>query len=336
MPTSRVATFMKLVCALFFVISCCASFHARAVKLYAYNLTGNRLLTFDSATPGAINSDVAITGLNAGEVLIGLYFNGALAGITSNLSSSARFVRIEPSTGAIVGTSNLSAVPSGSVFGLSLNPIANQLRIVSDNDINIRLPSTTDTSLSYASGDVNFGVNPSVVHIAHTGAIGGTTLYGIDTSTNALVRIGGLRGVPSANGGQLKTIGSLGINPTSFGGMEIDPITGIAYAALNVGGVSNLYTIDLSTGAATLIGTIGSGTTIDALAVVPAPHPCLDLDGDGVVSALTDGLMLTRALLGMTGVSVTNGALPTPTPPRSDWLVIRQYLSVNCGMTFAP
>ena len=40
--------------------------------------------------------------------------------------------------------------------------------------------------------------------------------------------------------------------------------------------------------------------------IVPA---VLDIDGNGTTDALTDGLMLLRAMFGLTGVAVTNNSV---------------------------
>ena len=62
----------------------------------------------------------------------------------------------------------------------------------------------------------------------------------------------------------------------------------------------------------------------------------LDIDGSGgAPSAVTDGLMLVRAMLGFTGTAVTNGAI-SGTPPRNTWPLIRDYLNGNCGTNFLP
>ena len=51
-------------------------------------------------------------------------------------------------------------------------------------------------------------------------------------------------------------------------------------------------------------------TTFLALYVVPAcATPSYDVDGNGSVTALTDGLLILRFLFGLTGTSLTNGAL---------------------------
>ena len=62
----------------------------------------------------------------------------------------------------------------------------------------------------------------------------------------------------------------------------------------------------------------------------------LDIDGSGgAPNAVTDGLMLVRAMLGFTGTAVTNGAI-IGTPLRNTWPLIRDYLNQNCGTNFGP
>ncbi len=62
----------------------------------------------------------------------------------------------------------------------------------------------------------------------------------------------------------------------------------------------------------------------------------LDIDGSGgAPNAVSDGLMLVRAMLGFTGTAVTNGAI-IGTPLRNTWPLIRDYLNQNCGTNFGP
>jgi subtilisin-like proprotein convertase family protein len=115
-----------------------------------------------------------------------------------------------------------------------------------------------------------------------------TTLFGIDSNTDSLVRIGGLDGVPSPNTGQLTTIGPLGVNATSFGGFDIVPGTNQGYAVLRVAGVSVLHRIDLVTGAATAIGPIGVGTTIDGIAAFDVNAPGTTVSYTGLAVPIPD------------------------------------------------
>lgn len=71
--------------------------------------------------------------------------------------------------------------------------------------------------------------------------------------------------------GTLSTVGALGVNLTPELGFDVSGATGTAYAATRIArGSSILRTINLSTGAATLVGPIGDGARLDGLAVLPA------------------------------------------------------------------
>lgn len=79
------------------------------------------------------------------------------------------------------------------------------------------------------------------------------------------------------------------------------------------------------------------GNRTDPIAMAALMDPMittktLDIDGNGSVTAATDGLLLLRALLGFGGTAVTDGALGTGTKSRGDWSLIRQYLSSTCGL----
>jgi hypothetical protein len=70
--------------------------------------------------------------------------------------------------------------------------------------------------------------------------------------------------------------------------------------------------------------------------VFSSPPCTLDVDGNKSIDALTDGLMVLRAMFGLTGTAVTNGAIGGGTPTRTTWTQIQPYLNANCGTNFAP
>jgi hypothetical protein len=83
-----------------------------------------------------------------------------------------------------------------------------------------------------------------------------------------------------------------------------------------------------------------SNTVVDIGAVeyqgVANVAPCtLDVDGNGSLNPLTDGLMIVRAMLGLTGTAVTSGAL-AGNSARNTWALVRAYLNTSCGANFAP
>ena len=65
----------------------------------------------------------------------------------------------------------------------------------------------------------------------------------------------------------------------------------------------------------------------------PNPGCSMDLDGNGTIDPLTDGIMLLRAFFGLTGASVTQNALGAGAT-RTTWPEIRVFLNANCGTNF--
>jgi hypothetical protein len=80
----------------------------------------------------------------------------------------------------------------------------------------------------------------------------------LDSATDTLYRV-----VLSPTGfppDSVEPVGPLGVDASDFAGMDGDFHDGVLYAALTVGGVPGLYTLDKSTGHATLIGDIGAAS----------------------------------------------------------------------------
>ncbi len=61
-----------------------------------------------------------------------------------------------------------------------------------------------------------------------------------------------------------------------------------------------------------------------------------DYDGNGVVSALTDGVIATRLALGMNGTALTSGGVLGACATRTTYAAIRAYSNRNCGTNYAP
>ena len=82
-------------------------------------------------------------------------------------------------------------------------------------------------------------------------------------------------------------------------------------------------------------GAIGAGATRSLFAQISPviSLPMLDVDGNGKTDALTDGLLIMRAMFGLTGVQVTNSAVGSGAT-RTTWAEIRGYLNANCGTSF--
>ena len=239
-----------------------------------YGLTSsNHLVGFRDNAPGTATSDVAVTGLAAGETLLGLDFRPA-TGALLVLGSTGRLYTVDTLTGAATATTGTAPTLSGTAFGVDVNPVPDRVRVVSDADQNLRLNHDTgalaadDTTLQYAAGDANAAANPNVVAAAYTNSFAGataTTLYDIDSALDVLVT----QNPP--NNGTLNTVGPLGVDASDVAGLDIDPTTGKAYALLTVGGTAGLYTVNLTTGAATLVGAAVTGLVDVAAPVISRP-----------------------------------------------------------------
>ncbi len=58
----------------------------------------------------------------------------------------------------------------------------------------------------------------------------------------------------------------------------------------------------------------------------------LDIDDNGTSLAESDGILLLRAMFGLTGTAVTHGALGEAPRNREDWAAIKVYLNTTCNM----
>ncbi|HVF73344.1 MAG TPA: DUF4394 domain-containing protein [Chthoniobacterales bacterium] len=274
---------------------------------YGINQANNNLVRFDNTDPLSVAS-VPITGLVGGDTILGLDFRPA-TGELFGLSSGSRIYTINRTTGAGTQRGNDGAFTlSGTSFGFDFNPVPDRIRVVSDNDQNLRLnPSNgtltaTDSPLVYdnttADGDpidTFSGTNPTVTASAYTNSFAGstvTTLYGIDTNLNILV----IQNPP--NSGTLNTVGFLGIDPTDANGFDIHPLPGgtnLGFAALSTNGTSStLYSLNLATGVCTQIGTgsIGAnyllrGLTVGPVGVFQFSAPSYSVGESGPVATIT-------------------------------------------------
>ena len=241
-----------------------------AELLYAVD-SQNRLISFSSATPSSI-ARIAFTGLPAGEEILGLDQRPANKTLVA-VGRSSRLYNVNPTTGAAtaIGAAAFTPALSGASFGFDFNPTVDRIRLTSDARQDLRLhPDTgataaTDGTLTYAPGDPGASATPRVVASAYTNSTAGATttqLFDLDAGRDVLA----LQNPP--NNGTLTTIGPLGVDASDLAGFDISGVDGIAYAALQVGGASSssLYTINLASGAATVVGRIGGGSIVRALA----------------------------------------------------------------------
>ncbi|MBK9414079.1 MAG: DUF4394 domain-containing protein [Bacteroidetes bacterium] len=250
-----------------------------------YGLSGSSLFSFDSDNTTFIRNFMPITGVTAGQIIVGMDvrpLNGDLFIMGYDTTASTAQLYTVDTTTAIATPVGASAITlnlgTGNV-GFDFNPFVDRIRVVGVNDMNYRLnPITgtlaaTDSMENYATGDMNFGADPSIGSVAYTNnynGTGSTTLIGFDEGLNTFVT------QTPPNDGTLNTIGMSGLTLNSNDlsvDMDIyfnaDSVMDEVYFAANTDSsiMDNLYTIDLATGAATLIGRIGSGIMVKDIAL---------------------------------------------------------------------
>ena len=212
----------------------------------------NKLLSFDRATPGTIRTTATVTGLQAGENLLGIDYRPA-DGMLYGVGSTGRIYTLNGTTGAATLKSTLAAdttdttLPftalAGTEFGVDFNPVADRLRLVSNTGQSLRI--NVDTGATTTDGAINGGaVNTAITAAAYTNSFAGTgstTLFVIDAANGTLYT----QNPP--NNGTLALPLPLGLTATAVAGFDIDARTNTGYAVMTVGGVRGFYTLNLAT-----------------------------------------------------------------------------------------
>jgi hypothetical protein len=225
--------------------------------------TDNRIVTFDSATPGTVGSSRAITGLG-NNVLTGIDLRPANKQLYS-VATSGNLYRLSLSGGTYAANlvGNIGVGLTGVGYGLDFNPTVDRLRLIDDSDQNLRINPLSAVTLT----DTNIGGGFDIVGSAYLNSFAGATstvLYGLDAAGDQLLRS------TNPNGGVYVSVGPLGVPlaPTDRIGFDISGLTKSAY--FNVG--SQFYTLNLASGGATLVGSVGSGELV-GLTSFGVPEP---------------------------------------------------------------
>ena len=285
-------------------------------RIAFYGLSSaNEIVRFTSGNTAVDQGAVGITGLQADEQILAIDFRPS-TGQLYGVSSQSRLYAINPNTGK---ANTLSATPfsptiNGSMTGFDFNPTVDRIRLVTENEQNLRLNPETGM-VAAVDGNINPG-DKNVTAAAYTNSFAGatsTTLYTIDFTEGKLFKQN-----PPNNGTQ-EEIGSLGIQPAGDGGFDISPDNSVALAVLKVndegnnnensnGKKSNFYYINLATGNATVAGVtkrniIGIAIPTNPVAYAVDPdNQLLIFNPEQMTSMLTKpitGLQSGEMVLGM-------------------------------------
>lgn len=312
---------------------------ATAPLIYAVN-SGNQLITFRANAPNAILSTKVFTGHQFAEDIIALDFRpltGELyaLGLRDNGpgSDTLRIYKVNKDTAAALLITTFTSVADAAFYGFDFDPQVDQIRVVNNLDQSFRFDPVSGNLLGVDANLNDLSGPEAVVGIASDRVDFDSntlsTLFGIDTSVNRLVRIGSVNGTPlSPSGGVLTAIGPLGVNVGS-NDVGFDIGGGVAYASMQnlLSGAFNLYTVNLNSGDATVVGAIGNGTTIiRGIAVAPIPNLVVTNTNDSGLGSLRGALNLAANITGPNTITFNipgagphairpNGALPQAVEP---------------------
>ena len=276
---------------------------AQAAEIFYGVTSTNTLITFTSDAPGASRTALPITGLQAGEQILGIDLRPA-GGQLFALGSSNRLYVITPVSGAARAVGDPFSPPlAGTAFGFDFDPAADRIRVISDGRQNLRLNpengavAAQDNPLDYAAGDPNAGKNPAVSAAAYPAD--GKTLFGLDLAQDVLVAI------DPPKDGKLKTVGGLGVDLQDTASFDIAP-SGVGYVSGRSAGSIALFRIDLAKGTLTpaarnsgLTRANGEVRGIAVAGTVPddrtRPSVVLDVDRDQPKSALLRAIRATAS-----------------------------------------
>jgi hypothetical protein len=214
----------------------------------------NTLQIFDPTRPQMMISK-PITGLGAGETIEGIDFrpaNGELFAFSVNTTGMGRLYKLNTSSGAaaIVGTGFVVGT-AATAWAFDFNPTVDRIRLVSDAGLNLRL-NPNDGTIAATDGNINPGT-PMISGAAYTNNFNGatSTLLYVMSGTKLFKQ-------DPPNNGTLVEVGNIGITLNSLNGFDIGGRSGMAYAVASNGTNTNIYTVNLTTGAFTATGTIAT------------------------------------------------------------------------------
>lgn len=206
-------------------------------------------------------------------------------------------------------------VPTVFGYGFDFNPTVDRIRVVAGNGLNFRLNPNTGAPVdgnldSGTPAGTNTDATQNGLPVGSSGATGAaytnsyaqpltggvTSLYTLDSASSSFY----IQNPPNAGTQANRTPITVGGSPLAFGivnGFDITPsvavttsnslAVGEGWFGATVAGSTNLYRVDLTTGAATSFGTIGAGASPMSGLVVWATVPDISVERP-VGTALVD------------------------------------------------
>lgn len=231
-----------------------------------YGLTNdNKLNQYNATSSTTVISSLTITGLATDEKILSIDFRpatGQLYGIGS--SSRLYVINLKDGVAKALGAAAFTPAINGTVVNIDFNPTVDRIRLVTGSGQNLRLHPELGT-VAATDLTINGATNASITSVAYTNSKAGasaTDLFDIDVTTKKLYK------QTPPNDGVLAVVGALGVDFTGRGGFDISPANNTALATFTVTDKHRLYSVNLTTGAATYINDFA--TPLIDIAIVPA------------------------------------------------------------------
>ena len=301
------------------------------------NTTEVRALTFN-----AVNGDIYGAGLT-----IATTWSQAAGGVQSGYAggfTDGFVVRVNAGLTAYNGATYLGTAGDDSIAGIAFNPLNGNVYVAGSSTgtafpgastgaqpANAGVTNAYDAFVSAFTPDLsNFGVTPNPFTIKpRLNVIVGTTHIDGPFQMTGLTAFAPV----SITGAQ----GNVCISSTAACTCNLSP-SGVWGTSGSIANNQYLCVRAVASAAASTFSeaTIATGGYITKFLTYTGQlfNCTMDIDGDGVYHATTDGLLLSRALMGLTGTAVTNG-LVGHNPPRNTWALIRDHLNSSCGLNLA-
>ena len=305
--------------------------------IFAVEAGTNKLVSFDSAAPGTLLTDIDITGLNANEVVTSIDFDqvtGTLYGVgivDNGASRTLRGLIIAPATGTATQLGNVALTNVADVGEFGMDVASGALRITNSADGNIFVLTGNVSDVGNLTTLNDPATNESITGLAYSNSFAGglSTAYAYNFSNDNLVTIGDIGGSPQdITSGVVKPVADATLGGAAFAtnnqqlGFDIAALAGgpeLGWLSLNrAANGTHLYTMDLATAALTDLGAIGGGTRVfGGLAVqIDAAAPAIstdqktatwtDLDGDAVTLKITKGTLTAANFRMLAGTGTTS------------------------------
>src|SRR4030095_14719329 len=183
-----------------------------------YGLSDDNVIVKLMSGPPVIEvSSVPLKGIGTGELMLAIDYRQANRKMYG-VSDANLIYQIDPVTGVTFAVTGYPFTPAinGGVVGFDINPTDDRIRLVTDNDENLRIHPLSgqvvaiDKNLAPSQASINSIAYVAVVTSGLSTSFG---LFDLDMGTGNLFRQNG-------NTGELQLVGSTGLNILSEGGFD--------------------------------------------------------------------------------------------------------------------